>query len=156
MYTPQRHSRETAQSVASQMQPVLADLIALSLNVKQAHWHLRGPHFTPLHEQLDELVAAARRFADDIAERVVALSVDVDGRPSAVAEQTHVAETQPGFVDDSKVVESTVEQLDAVIERARYTLAPLDEIDLVTQDIIIELLRELEKLRWMFEAQLDR
>lgn len=139
--------------VATHLQPVVSLLQALALNGKQAHWHVRGRHFMSVHEQLDAVVADARKYADDLAERVVALGEAVDGRPHTVAEATGVF--PEGFLADDKALILMIEQLEAVIERARSGLEPLEEIDLVSQDLLIELLEVLEKHRWMFEAQLD-
>lgn len=140
-------------AVASRLQPILVDLIALGLNGKQAHWHVRGRHFTPLHEQLDTVVADARTYADDVAERLVALGVAVDGRAQTVAESTT---TFPeGFLADDKVIALIVDELEAVIEHARETLDDLEDLDLISQDLVIELVKVLEKHRWMFEAQKD-
>lgn len=150
---PQNPTDVDGQQVATQLQPVLLDLLALALNGKQAHWHVRGRHFTPVHEQLDQVVADARRFSDEIAERIVALGVAVDGRAQTIAEAT--SSVPEGFLSDDKVVALIVELLDAVISRARGTVEPLDGIDLVSQDIVLELLHTLEKHRWMFEAQRD-
>jgi starvation-inducible DNA-binding protein len=138
-------------AVASRLQPVLVDLIALGLNGKQAHWHVRGRHFTPLHEQLDTLVGDARTYADDVAERLVALGVAVDGRAQTVAESS--GSFPEGFLDDDKVIALIVDELEAVIERARETLDDLEELDLISQDLVIELVKVLEKHRWMFAAQ---
>lgn len=143
----------SSKDVAEHLQPVLVDLIALTLNAKQAHWHIQGRHFSPIHEQLDRLVDDSRRFSDDVAERVVALGAEVDGRPSAVAGAV-VTPGLSGFAPGKDVVTTIVKQLDDVIATARKTLEPLDTVDLVTQDIIIEAVGELEKHRWMFAAQL--
>jgi len=140
-------------AVAELLQPVLVDLIALTLNAKQAHWHIRGSNFTPIHEQLDALVDDSRRFSDAVAERVVTLGAAVDGRPQAVAGAS-VTPGNSGFAAGEEVLAKVVEQLDDVIGNARGTLEPLDEVDLVTQDLIIETVGELEKHRWMFAAQL--
>jgi starvation-inducible DNA-binding protein len=137
------------------LQPVLVDLIALSLNGKQAHWHVQGRHFTQVHEQLDSLVDDVRRLSDDVAERLVALDVAVDGRPGTVSRTTELPDFDEGFLSDDKVVSAIVDQIDAAISRARAALEPLDDIDQVSQDIIIELLRALEKHRWMFAAQIN-
>ncbi|MEQ4204188.1 DNA starvation/stationary phase protection protein [Actinopolymorpha sp. B9G3] len=141
--------------VGGLLQPVLVDLIALLLNVKQAHWHVQGRHFTQVHEQLDTLVDDVRRLSDDVAERLVALDVAVDGRPATVSQTTELPEFDEGFLSDDKVVSAIVDQIDAAISRARAALEPLDEIDQVSQDILIELLRALEKHRWMFAAQIN-
>ena len=153
MKTDKRVMPVAGKDVARCMQPVLVDLIALSLNAKQAHWHVQGHHFMQVHLQLDELVADARRFADEVAERLVALDATVDGRPAAVATTTNLPEFDQGFLADDKVVSAIVDQIDATIGRARAAVEPLDDIDKVSQDVVIELLRALEKHRWMFAAQ---
>lgn len=139
--------------VATHLQPVLVQLLALALHGKQAHWHVRGKQFFSVHEQLDTVVADARRYADDIAERVVTLGEPVDGRAAAVAEAT--GGFPDGFLSCDKAVSLIVEQLNAVIDNSRTALSPLEETDLVSQDIVIELIETMEKHRWMFEAQLE-
>ena len=41
-------------AVAGALQNALVTLIDLSLDGKQAHWHLRGPEFKGIHEHLDD------------------------------------------------------------------------------------------------------
>lgn len=151
MTAPQSPIAPDASEVATQLQPVLIDLVALALNGKQAHWHVRGRNFMPVHEQLDSLVTDVRECADDIAERIVALGIAVDGRAHTVSELTGAF--PDGFLSDDKVVRLMVEQLDQTIDRARATVGPLETKDPVSQDLTLQLLRTLEKHRWMFEAQ---
>lgn len=69
------------------LQAILVDLVDLSLEGKQAHWNSVGSNFRDLHLhlQLDEVVAAARLHADEVAERLRALHSVPDGRASTVA-----------------------------------------------------------------------
>ena len=60
-------------TLTNNLQAVLTDLIELHLQGKQAHWNIVGTNFRDLHLQLDEIVDAARQFADDTAERMRAL-----------------------------------------------------------------------------------
>lgn len=59
------------------------------------------------------------------------------------------------FLGDDTVEGLVVEQLNLTIDHARATLGPLDGLDLVCQDLLIQLLQVLEKHRWMFEAQIE-
>ena len=145
---------DTKLEVAAELQDLLVDFTALSLNGKQAHWHVTGRLFVPLHEQLDAIVDDARAWADLVAERAVTLGVPVDGRPSTVAEDTRVAAFPEGFVEDDKVVRLVVDELTKVAERTRGAAERLGELDLVTQDLVIEIQRALEKHLWMLQAQL--
>lgn len=145
---------DTKQAVAAELQDLLVDFTALSLNGKQAHWHVTGRLFVPLHEQLDTIVDDARVWADLVAERAVTLGVPVDGRPSTVAENARVSPFQEGFVEDEKVLRLVVDELTKVAERTRIAAERLGELDLVTQDLVIEIQRTMEKHLWMLQAQL--
>ncbi len=130
-----------------------SDFLALTLNGKQAHWHVRGRHFVPVHEQLDAIVDDAREWADLVAERAVTLGLPVDGRPGTVSETTHVVPFAEGFVEDEKVGRLDADQLSGVAEGARAAIDRLGELDLVSQDLVIEILRAREKHLWMLQAQ---
>lgn len=138
--------------VTSQLQDLLVDLVALSLDGKQLHWHVTGPLFRPVHEQLDEVVDVARTAADDVAERAVALGEPVDARPATVAKEHHLPELPEGWIDAGDAVARFVESLDGIIARARVAITAL-EVDLVSQDLVIGIVHELEKQRWMLHAQ---
>ena len=142
------------EEVATALQAALVDLVALSLNGKQAHWHVTGAHFVPVHEQLDAIVDDTRAWADLVAERAVTLGVAVDGRPETVARTTSVEAFPEGFVDDGKVVALVAAQVEDVVERLRGGVVELGDRDPVTQDLVIEVLRGLEKHLWMLQAQL--
>jgi starvation-inducible DNA-binding protein len=145
---------DTKREVAGELQALLVNFVALGLDGKQAHWHVTGRNFVPLHQQLDTIVDDARAWADLVAERSVTLGVPVDGRPATVAEANRLAHFYEGFVGDEKVVRLVVDELTAVAERTRSAVDRLGELDLVTQDLVIGILRDLEKHLWMLQAQL--
>lgn len=145
---------EGREEIASVLQEALVDLVALSLNGKQAHWHVTGRQFVPVHEELDAVVADARDWADLVAERAITLGVPVDGRPDTVARTASVEDFPEGFVDDDKVVAVVAQQVEQVVTRMRAGVQDVGERDVVTQDVIIEVLRGLEKHLWMLQAQL--
>ena len=72
-------------AAASGLQKLLPELVALSLDAKQAHWNMTGPAFLPLHALTDRIAEDTRAWADRIAERAVALGFYVDARPATVA-----------------------------------------------------------------------
>ncbi|WP_055494195.1 Dps family protein [Streptomyces sp. TP-A0356] len=135
------------------LQETLVDLLGLSLIGKQAHWNIIGPRFRSIHLQLDELVATARSYADTVAERAAALGVAPDGRPETVASAFGLPGTKEGWLRDTEVVELMAESLEAAIGRLRKRIEATEKADPVTQDLLIGLTAELEKQRWMFEAE---
>lgn len=141
------------QEAAGHLQALLVDLIALSMAGKQLHWLVTGREFTPVHEQLDQIVDTARTAADDVAERSVTLGVPIDGRPSTVAKENRLPEVPEGWVDAPDAVAAYADALAGVVERARGSVEAL-EAEPVSQDLVISVLADLEKHLWMLQAQL--
>jgi len=141
------------EEAAGWLEPLLVDLVSLTLTGKQAHWHVTGPNFLPVHEQLDEIVSDLRTWSDLVAERAVTLGVAVDARPSTIGDANVLKDFPAGFVADHLTITEFADQLADVIARARKSLAPLGDADPVSQDLVIEILRGLEHHHWMLLAQ---
>ncbi|MBV7694430.1 Dps family protein [Streptomyces sp. TRM70350] len=135
------------------LQETLVDLLGLSLTGKQAHWNIVGPRFRSIHLQLDEVVAAARGFADTVAERAAALGTPPDGRPETIAARFSLPGPKDGWLRDNEVVQVMAEALEAAIGGLRSRIEATEKPDPVTQDLLISITAELEKQRWMFEAE---
>ncbi|HEY8524477.1 MAG TPA: DNA starvation/stationary phase protection protein [Acidimicrobiales bacterium] len=138
-------------SAASALQALLPELVALSLQAKQAHWNVTGPGFLPIHELTDRIAADARAWADRVAERAVAVGFSVDGRPGTVS--TATGPFPAGWVRDHEVVSELSKLIEGVAMRARSSLAELDRADPVAASLVLEVLEGLEKHHWMLEAQ---
>ena len=144
------HQRE---EVGNQLQMTLVELIDLSLLGKQLHWCVTGPLFRPLHEQLDELVDSWRELSDTVAERAVALGEYPDGQSAMVSASSELHKVERGALEDHVVVRELTTRLAEVAERVRQRMDRLGELDAASQDVLIEVLRELEKQLWMVRAQ---
>jgi starvation-inducible DNA-binding protein len=145
------HERE---GVGQQLQATLHELIDLSLIGKQLHWAIVGSLFRPLHLQLDELVESWHELSDTVAERAVALGFVPDGQASAVAAGSPLAPVARGALEDHVVVRELTHRVAEVSERVRERMNRLGDADLASQDVLIEVVRELEKQQWMLRAQL--
>ena len=143
---------KSTESPAKDLQETLVDLIDLSLQGKQAHWNLTGPHFRGLHLQLDEMVDEYRDWYDEVAERSVALGVPADGRAATVARDSSLDPAPAGWIPDRDVIGMFTDRLAGVAERMRNRFDRL-ETDLVTQDLLIGIVHGLEKQLWMIRAQ---
>lgn len=145
---------DAAAGTAQFLAPVVIDSEALVVNGKQAHWHLRGASFVAVHELLDEVGAHAQGFADTAAERVVALGLPVDSRIGTVAAKNTLPEMADGFASWQDTVATVVAQIDAALVTVRTAVNGLDDIDLSSQDVAIEIERGLTKDRWLLQAHL--
>jgi starvation-inducible DNA-binding protein len=145
---------DLAAGSAQFLTPVVVDLEALVVNGKQAHWHTRGGSFIGIHELLDGVVAHAQDYADTAAERVVALGLPLDSRLQTVAEKNTLPALSEGFQQWQTTVAEIVAQLDAALVTVRAAIKGLDEVDLASQDVAIEIERGLTKDRWLLEAHI--
>ncbi|MEV0384456.1 DNA starvation/stationary phase protection protein [Nonomuraea sp. NPDC050643] len=146
-------SGDAKNTVATALQGALVDLVDLSLVAKQAHWNLIGPHFRPIHLQLDELTELARAHMDTIAERAVALGVNPDGRSATIAKSTKLQQPEGGWLEDGKVVAMVTDILDGIGRRMYERIRATDEADPVSQDLLIAVTQDIDKQHWMFQAQ---
>jgi len=145
---------ETAAGAAQFLTPVVIDLEALVVNGKQAHWHVRGGSFIGVHELLDSVVEHAQDYADTAAERVVALGLPLDSRIETVAQKSSLPALSDGFQQYQQTVAEVVSQLDAALVTVRAAVKGLDDIDLSSQDVAIEIERGLTKDRWLLQAHI--
>lgn len=153
-YLPALPVPREREGIGRELQTVLVELVDLSLIGKQLHWAVNGPLFRSLHLQLDELVDSWRELADTVAERAVALGFVPDGQAQAVAAATQLEPVAQGPVDDHVVVRELTHRLADVGERVREQMNRLGDADLASQDVLIEVVRELEKQQWMLRVQL--
>ena len=145
------HLREAA---GHALEATLRELVDLSLIGKQLHWAVVGPLFRPLHLHLDELVDTWRELSDMVAERAVALGYVPDGQAQAVAAGSPLTPVMRGPVEDHAVVWELVQRISKVSELVRARMDRLDEIDLASQDVLIDVVRALEEQQWMLRVQL--
>ena len=152
-YLPTLEVSHEREGVGQELQATLHELIDLSLIGKQLHWAVVGPLFRPVHLQLDEFVESWHELSDTVAERAVALGFVPDGQANAVAAGSPLAPVTRGAVTDHLVVRELVHRIAEVSERVRDRMDRLGDADLASQDVLIEVVRELEKQQWMLRAQ---
>lgn len=139
---------DVAAGVAQYLTPVVHELVALVVNGKQAHWHVRGVNFIAVHELLDVVVSHAQEWADTAAERVVALGLPIDGRLATVAAKSGAANPKLGFQPYDEAINDVVAQIDLATEKVDAAIEGLADLDPASQDVAIEIRRGLDKDRW--------
>ena len=154
-YTVPSLTPKEGAEVAAILQQRLDALNDLALTLKHVHWNVVGPHFIAVHEMLDPQVDAVRLMVDAIAERIATLGVAPVGTPGAlVANRT--------WEDYSLGRDSAIAHLGAldvvyigVIENHRQAAKDVEEVDDVTNDLLIGHLHELELFHWFVRAHLE-
>ena len=131
----------------------LADAIDLQLQLKQAHWNVKGPHFIGLHELFDKIAEDVETYVDEIAERVVQLGGIAQGTVRAAASRSRLEEYPPTIADGLAHVEAVAKALSAFGREARVSIEEantLDDAD--TADLFTEVSRGIDKRLWFVEA----
>lgn len=149
-------SPETRQSVIELLNEHLADAIDLQLQAKQAHWNVKGPNFVGLHELFDKIAAQAREYADDIAERAVALGGVARGTLQAVSSQSQLREyplEAAGWQAHVKAMQEALATFGRGVRKAIDDATALHDLD--TADMFTEISREVDKSLWMVEAHVQ-
>jgi starvation-inducible DNA-binding protein len=141
--------------VGRELEATLVELIDLGLVGKHLHWNVVGPFFRPLHQQLDELVDSWHELADAVAERAVAIGFQPDGQARAVVARSEIDVLESGAVAGRTVVRELAHRLQEVAERARARMDRLGELDIASQDVLIDVVRALEEQLWMIRAQME-
>jgi starvation-inducible DNA-binding protein len=131
----------------------LADVIDLQMQMKQAHWNVKGPNFIGLHELFDKIAEDVEDYVDLIAERVVQLGGIARGTVRVSAAQSRLEEYPLMIADGASHVEAVARALSTFGREARMSIEEanaLDDAD--TADIFTEVSRGVDKWLWFVEA----
>jgi starvation-inducible DNA-binding protein len=154
-YTTPGLSLEDAARVIELLQSRLHAANDLHLTLKHVHWNVVGPHFIAVHQMIDPQVEAVRGFADDLAERIATLGGSPKGTPGAIVAERDWEDYSWGRASTQQHLAALDMVYRGVVESNRTTLKELDELDPVTQDMIIGQTEQLELFHWFVRAHLE-
>jgi starvation-inducible DNA-binding protein len=131
----------------------LADAVDLQLQMKQAHWNVKGPHFIGLHKLFDEIDEAIEEYVDLIAERVVQLGGIAEGTARVAAARSILEEYPLSIAEGAAHVEAVARALSAFGHEVRTAIEEADSFDDAdTADLFTEVSRGIDKWLWFVEA----
>ncbi len=131
----------------------LASAVDLQMQMKQAHWNVKGPSFIGLHELFDKVAEAVENYVDEIAERIVQLGGVAEGTVRMAAARSRLAEYSPEISEGMAHVEGVARALSTFGEEARKTINEAEELDDAdTADMFVEISRGIDKWLWFVEA----
>ena len=131
----------------------LADAVDLQMQMKQAHWNVKGPNFISLHLLFDQIDDAVESYVDLIAERVVQLGGIAEGTVRMSAVRSRLVEYPLGISEGPAHVEAVARALSTFAHEARNMIDEADELDdAVTADLFTEVARGVDKWLWFVES----
>jgi len=154
-YTVPGMKTDDAERIIKLLQDRLNALNDLALTLKHVHWNVTGPNFIAVHTMLDPQVDAARDMVDDVAERIAALGGSPAGTPGALVAQRSWDDYSIGRGGTQEHLGALDVVYDGIIEAHRGAIGTLEELDLVTQDMLIGQTHQLEEFHWFVRAHLE-
>ena len=131
----------------------LADALDLQIQMKQAHWNVKGPHFISLHELFDKVAEAVEEYVDLIAERIVQLGGTAEGTLRVSASRTRLEEYPLTISDGVDHVAAVSHALASFGHDARSSINQATELDDAgSADLFTEVSRGIDKWLWFVEA----
>ena len=147
------NARKTA---ISELNGRLADSIALSLAVKQAHWNVKGRNFIAVHELLDSLHDNLRAHTDTMAERVQQLDGVALGTVQKVSLASGLQEYPTDLSRAEDHIQALCERYREHGEKLRAAIDAADEAgDADTADIFTAASRTVDKDLWFLQSHLE-
>ena len=134
----------------------LADAIALSAAIKQAHWNVKGRNFIAVHELFDTVHANLQVHVDEMAERVQQLDGVAIGTVEKVAKASSLKEYPTDLTRAEDHIKAICERMRAHGAKLREGIATTDEAgDADTADLLTAASRTADKDLWFLESHLE-
>lgn len=135
----------------------LSDAIDLSLQCKQAHWNVKGPHFIGLHEFFDTLYANVTPHVDEIAERITALGFCARGTMQTLNKATSLPAYDESLTEGDDHLKALGDSFAQFGKKVREDIDEADKAgDQGTADLLTGISRAIDKDLWMIDAHLER
>jgi starvation-inducible DNA-binding protein len=154
-YTVPGLAESPAKSVVAILQERLNALNDLALTLKHIHWNVVGPQFIAVHTMLDPQVDAVRAMVDETAERIATLGASPCGTPGALVRQRSWDDYDLGRADALEHMGALDVVYDGMLAAHRKAIQDTEELDPVTQDMLIGQSRQLEMFHWFVRAHLE-
>ncbi|MTH34227.1 DNA starvation/stationary phase protection protein Dps [Paracoccus limosus] len=147
------NARKTA---VAELNARLADALALSSAVKQAHWNVKGRNFIAVHELFDSVFANLQLHVDEMAERVQQLDGTAIGTVEKVAKTSSLKEYPTDLTKAEDHLKAICARMRDYGEKLRAAIDVTGEAgDADTADLLTAASRAADKDLWFMESHLE-
>lgn len=133
------------------LQETLYELAALQHNAHQMHWNVVGSDFYQLHEFYEGLYQGLDGYIDMTGARIRALGAPVAYTLDASAEGDEIEPAEAAELDGPATYTFLLDNYAAASARLYERIAATND-DLATNDLLIGIVRAIDKDLWMLRA----
>lgn len=143
------------EEITNGLNTLLADYMVYYQKLRNYHWNVRGHEFFKLHEQFEQAYLQSAEWADDLAERVLALG---DRPLSTLNDHVNHAriDEDPESPGAEQMVRNLVEDIQTLNSHARDLAEKAEEDhDRTTTNLLDDIIDMQEERLWMFKTFLS-
>ncbi len=147
-------SETNKQSVADELNRLLADEFLLYTKTRKFHWNVEGPQFHDLHlffeKQYDQLAV----IMDEVAERIRKIGHYALGSMKQFLAEASLLEHENNATPSEAMLQELLDDHETIIRRLRSDIDKFDEKykDAGSADFITGLVEKHETMAWMLRA----
>lgn len=136
---------------------LLADEFTLNTKTRKYHWNVNGPRFHPLHEFFKAQYTELDVIVDDVAERLPQLGSKTIATMEEFGRLSRIKEDAGKYPDGNTMLSNLLADHETIIRSMRTDADACDEKyhDMGTNDFLIGLIEQHEKIAWMIRAHLE-
>ncbi len=135
------------------LQSTLANQHVVYMKLRNFHWNLKGPRFSPLHELFQEHYELMEQSIDATAERIRMLGGVPAGSMAAMVERASLEEHPDELIDGDRALHALVSDREEAIRSLRTAINRISDLgDEGTADMLIAQMRSHEKIAWMLRS----
>lgn len=148
-------SDKARKEVAGSLSRLLADEYVLYTKTRNAHWNITGPDFHAMHGFFEEQYDQIDEAIDEIAERIRAIGHETPGSLAEFSQLARLEEIPGAARGSNSFVKALLADHETLIRQLREDAPKCATFgDDGTNDFLVGLLEQHEKMAWMLRAAL--
>jgi len=148
-------SEKNRQSVATELNKLLADEHVLYNKTRNYHWSVEGPSFMEFHKLYEGQYTELAEMIDQIAERIRTIGHFAEGRLKELLKLASLEEPAAP-TEQAKQIANLESDHETIINRLRKLIQDFEDKykDAGSTDFVTGLLKQHEKMAWMLRSYL--
>lgn len=148
-------TEKNRQTVALELNKILASEHVLYNKTRNYHWSVEGPSFMEFHKLYEAQYTELARIIDEIAERIRTIGHFAEGRLKEILKLASLEEPEVPTKQEEQI-ENLASDHEIIVQELRKLIKTFDEKykDIGSSDFATGLLKQHEKMAWMLRSYL--